>query len=84
MRSWIKEKLHVALDESYLELTNILSKLQRHSVLESEIAANAERIFDVEKEVDELSKDSSIPANIKKDVVQQVRTKLISILFALA
>lgn len=84
MRSWMKEKLHVALDESYLELTNILSKLQRHSVLESEIAANAERIFDVEKEVDELSKDSSIPANIKKDVVQQVRTKLISILFALA
>ena len=74
MRSWMKEKLHVALDESYLELTNILSKLQRHSVLESEIAANAERIFDVEKEVNELSKDSSIPANIKKDVLQQVRT----------
>jgi hypothetical protein len=70
----MKEKLHVALDESYLELTNILSKLQRHSVLESEIAANAERIFDVEKEVNELSKDSSIPANIKKDVLQQVRT----------
>ena len=70
----MKEKLHVALDESYLELTNILSKLQRHSVLESEIAANAERIFDVEKEVNELRKDSSIPANIKKDVVQQVRT----------
>ena len=72
MRSWMKEKLHVALDESYLELTNILSKLQRHSVLESEIAANAERIFDVEKEVNAVSKDSSIPANIKKDVVQQV------------
>ena len=74
MRSWMKEKLHVALDESYLELTNILSKLQRHSVLESEIAANAERIFDVEKEVNELSKDSSIPANIKKEVLQQVWT----------
>ena len=29
LRSWLKEKLHVALDESYLELTNILSKLQR-------------------------------------------------------
>merc|ERR1719362_2814759 len=71
MRSWMKEKLHVALDESYLELTNILSKLQRHSVLESEIAANAERIFDVEK-VNELSKDSSIPANIKKEVLQQM------------
>ena len=73
MRSWMKEKLHVALDESYLELTNILSKLQRHSVLESEVAANAERMFDVEKEVSEVSKDASIPAPIKKDVVQQVR-----------
>ena len=82
MRSWMKEKLHVALDESYLELTNILSKLQRHSVLESEIAANAERIFDVEKEVNELSKDSSIPANIKKEVLQQVRTKVVFIFYS--
>jgi uncharacterized protein YihD (DUF1040 family) len=78
----MKEKLHVALDESYLELTNILSKLQRHSVLESEIAANAERIFDVEKEVNELSKDSSIPANIKKDVLQQVRTSVVFIFYS--
>ena len=78
----MKEKLHVALDESYLELTNILSKLQRHSVLESEIAANAERIFDVEKEVNELSKDSSIPANIKKEVLQQVRTKVVFIFYS--
>ncbi len=72
MRSWMKEKLHVALDESYLELTNILSKLQRHSVLESEIAANAERMFDVEKEVNIVSKDGSVPNAIKKDVLQQM------------
>merc|ERR1719423_123556 len=32
MRSWMKEKLHVALDESYLDLTNVHSKLQRHIV----------------------------------------------------
>ena len=28
MRSWMKEKLHVALDESYLDLVNVHSKLQ--------------------------------------------------------
>ena len=72
MRSWMKEKLHVALDESYLELTNILSKLQRHSVLESEISANAERMFDIEREVGEVGKDTSVPTYIKKDVMQQM------------
>lgn len=71
MRSWMKEKLHVALDESYLELTNVLSKLQRHSVLESEIAANAERMYDIEKEVGDVNKDADVPAVIKKEVVQQ-------------
>ena len=72
MRSWMKEKLHVALDESYLELTNVLSKLQRHSVLESEIAANSERLVDIEKEVGEVSKDSHVPTAVKKDVVLQL------------
>lgn len=71
MRSWMKEKLHVALDESYLELTNVLSKLQRHAVLESEIAANAERLDDIEKESNEC-KDGMIPKAIKKEVFQQV------------
>ena len=68
----MKEKLHVALDESYLELTNVLSKLQRHSVLESEIAANSERLVDIEKEVGEVSKDSHVPTAVKKDVVLQL------------
>lgn len=71
MRCWMKEKLHVALDESYLELTNILSKLQRHAVFESEIAANSERLIDIEKEAEDC-RDSTIPTPVKKDVFQQV------------
>ena len=71
LRSWLKEKLHVALDESYLELTNILSKLQRHAVLESEITANAERIIDIEKEASEC-REQTIPQASKKDLFQQV------------
>ena len=71
LRSWLKEKLHVALDESYLELTNVLSKLQRHAVLESEITANAERIIDIEKEAEEC-RDCSISQVSKKDLFQQV------------
>ena len=43
----MKEKLHVALDESYLDLTNIHSKLQRHTVFESEILSNNERFVQV-------------------------------------
>jgi hypothetical protein len=43
----MKEKQHVALDENFLDLTNIASKLQRHLVLESEILSNHERIVQV-------------------------------------
>ena len=37
----------MALDESYLDLSNIHSKLQRHSVFESEIISNNERFVQV-------------------------------------
>ena len=55
MRSWMKEKLHVALDESYLDLVNVHSKLQRHTVFESEILSNHERLEVIVKEAEDCS-----------------------------
>ena len=71
MRSWMKEKLHVALDESYLDLTNVHSKLQRHNVFESEILSNNERLEHIIKEAEDCSL-LTVPKTTTKEVNQQV------------
>ncbi|XP_068689103.1 spectrin beta chain-like isoform X1 [Montipora foliosa] len=38
--AWIQEKLQIATDESFRDLTNIERKLKRHQAFEAEIAAN--------------------------------------------
>ena len=38
--AWIQEKLQIASDESFRDLTNIERKLKRHQAFEAEIAAN--------------------------------------------
>ena len=38
--AWIQEKLQIATDESFRDLTNVQRKLQRHQAFEAEIAAN--------------------------------------------
>ncbi len=68
----MKEKLHVALDESYLDLTNIHSKLQRHSVFESEILSNNERFVQIDREAETTCHAPSVPKSAKKEVYQQL------------
>lgn len=38
--AWIQEKLQIATDESFRDLTNIQRKHKRHQAFEAEIAAN--------------------------------------------
>lgn len=40
MNVWIREKMKIATDESYRELTNLQSKLQKHQAFEAELLAN--------------------------------------------
>lgn len=40
MSVWIREKMKVAMDESYRELTNLQSKLQKHQAFEAELLSN--------------------------------------------
>ncbi|QQP56333.1 Spectrin beta chain_ brain 4like, partial [Caligus rogercresseyi] len=70
MKSWSKEKLQIALDETYLDLTNILSKIQRHSAFESEVLANEGRLDTLKSEANELS-HLHIP--VSKEVGQQIK-----------
>ncbi len=43
IKTWVKEKTQLALDESYYELSNLQNKIQKHSSFEAEIAANKPR-----------------------------------------
>lgn len=51
---WIHEKMQVALDESYRDSTNLLSKIQKHAAFEAELAANKGRIDAVSNEGEKM------------------------------
>ncbi|XP_026745926.1 spectrin beta chain, non-erythrocytic 1 isoform X2 [Trichoplusia ni] len=46
-REWISLKMQIANDQNYRELSNLQSKIQKHTAFESELAANKGRIDDV-------------------------------------
>ncbi|XP_053623069.1 spectrin beta chain, non-erythrocytic 2 isoform X2 [Plodia interpunctella] len=46
-REWIALKTEIAHDQNYRDLSNLQSKIQRHSAFESELAASKGRIDDV-------------------------------------
>ncbi|XP_065647133.1 spectrin alpha chain, non-erythrocytic 1 isoform X2 [Hydra vulgaris] len=45
IESWISEKLQSALDESYMDPSNIQGKLQKHQALEAEVSSNKDRVL---------------------------------------
>ena len=54
IKTWVKEKVQVALDESYCELSNLVNKIQKHSSFEAEIAANKPRLLAIQEEGEDL------------------------------
>lgn len=57
LSDWIKEKYHLACDESYRDLSNLLPKLQKHQALEAELKTNKDRLDDVNKTGTGMVKD---------------------------
>ncbi|XP_045541118.1 spectrin beta chain [Papilio machaon] len=53
-REWIELKMQIANDQSYRELSNLQSKIQKQAAFESELAANKKRIDDVANTGEEL------------------------------
>merc|ERR1711892_880048 len=58
IKSWVKEKTQVALDESYYDLSNLQNKIQKHASFEAEIAANKPRLLAINEEGEELCRKS--------------------------
>ena len=54
IKSWVKEKTQVALDESYYNLSNLQNKIQKHFGFEAEVAANKSRLVAINTEGEEL------------------------------
>ena len=54
IKSWVKEKTQVALDESYYNLSNLQNKIQKHAGFEAEVAANKSRLVAINTEGEEL------------------------------
>merc|ERR550519_2347238 len=54
IKSWLKEKTQVALDESYYDLSNLQNKIQKHVGFEAEIAANKPRLQAIREEGESL------------------------------
>merc|ERR1719500_1390904 len=55
IKSWLKEKTQVALDESYYDLSNMQNKIQKHVGFEAEIAANKPRLQAIRDEGEGLN-----------------------------
>ncbi|RVE46093.1 hypothetical protein evm_009257 [Chilo suppressalis] len=53
-RDWISLKMQVATDHNYRELSNLQTKIQKHTAFESELAANKGRIDAVANQGEEL------------------------------
>ncbi|KAG8194893.1 hypothetical protein JTE90_029184 [Oedothorax gibbosus] len=52
--NWMSAKIRVASDDSYRDLTNLLSKSQKNAAFEAEILANHSRVVDIKKQAESL------------------------------
>ncbi|GIX92157.1 spectrin alpha chain, non-erythrocytic 1 [Caerostris extrusa] len=56
--NWMSEKIRVASDDSYKDLTNLLSKTQKHAAFEAEILANHSRVVDFTQQAQKLLQEN--------------------------
>ena len=59
----------MALDESYIDLSNLVNKIQKHYSFESEIAANKPRLSSIHEEGEALCKQSHFASS---EIVSQL------------
>lgn len=69
---WIQEKHITAQDETYRSAKTVHSKWTRHQAFEAEIAANKERLHNLQKAGEELAKEKPEYANVIKPKLEEV------------
>ncbi|XP_060065678.1 spectrin alpha chain-like isoform X1 [Ylistrum balloti] len=80
-KGWINEKLKTASDESYLDPTNLQTKVQKHQNFEAELDANKNRIETIHQTGEQLIEEEHYASeNIKEriDEIQKLWESLLS------
>lgn len=71
-KGWINEKLKTASDESYLDPTNLQTKLQKHQNFEAEVDANKNRIDSIRTTGQELIDKDHYAKGPIKDRIDEI------------
>ncbi|CAP39687.2 Protein CBR-SMA-1 [Caenorhabditis briggsae] len=71
---WITAKLQLAYDESFLDHTNLRSKLQKHMAFDSELVENEKRLSNVERQGEELVADNHFMSEQVKAQLVELRS----------
>ncbi|KAL8606296.1 hypothetical protein ACOMHN_024191 [Nucella lapillus] len=71
-KGWINEKLKTASDESYLDPTNLQTKLQKHQNFEAEVEANRGRIETIRSSGNELIESEHYAKDTIRDRVDEI------------
>jgi spectrin beta len=69
---WIQEKHITAQDETYRSAKTVHSKWTRHQAFEAEIAANKERLLNLQKTGEELAKEKPEFADVIKPKIEEL------------
>ena len=68
LNAWLIDKMKIAGDENYKDLTNLPRKLQKHTAFERELRANEGQLRNVNKEADSLISANNRPDDVGKMV----------------
>lgn len=71
---WITAKLQLAYDESFLDHTNLRSKLQKHMAFDSELVENEKRLSTVERQGEQLVTDNHFMSEQVKAQLVELRS----------
>ncbi|PVD22109.1 hypothetical protein C0Q70_17913 [Pomacea canaliculata] len=71
-KGWINEKLKTASDESYLDPTNLQTKLQKHQNFEAEVEANRTRIESIRAAGNELIENDHYAKETISERVEEI------------
>lgn len=71
-KSWINEKLKTASDESYLDPTNLQTKVQKHQNFEAELDANKNRIETIQQTGEQLIEEKHYASETIRERVEEI------------
>lgn len=64
--TWMNDKLKIACDESYKDLSNLPRKIQKHQAFERELRANEGQLRNINKEADSLISENNNAENVMR------------------